>query len=345
MQRAFLKISTLVPGLLAGLLSFGAAPAQADTLTIYTTREPGLIAPLIEMFETDTGNKVETVFMKDGLGERVAAEGRLSKADVLMAVDVGNLTDFVEKGVTQPVRSEALEAAVPAQLRDAEGRWFALSARARVLYASKERVSQKDITYEQLAQPEWKGRLCLRSGQHPYNIALIAAYIAHHGEAKAEEWLKGVKANLARKAAGGDRDVARDILGGICDAGLANSYYVGAMRSGKGGEEQKKWGEAINVLLPKFEDGATHVNVSGAGVARHAPNRDLAVKFLEFLVSDKGQELYAQANFEYPVKDGVAISPLIAELGTLAPDTMPLSEVAKHRKKASELVDKVGFDG
>lgn len=330
---------------LAGLLSLGLAPAQAqDVLTIYTTREPGLMEPLVEMFEKETGVDVQTVFMKDGLGERVAAEGKLSKADLLMAVDVGNLTDLVEKGVTQPIRSEALDAAVPQQLRDAEGRWFALSQRARVLYASKERVSEKEISYEQLAQPEWKGRLCIRSGQHPYNIALIAAFLAHHGEAKTEAWLRGLKANLARKAAGGDRDVARDILGGICDAGLANSYYVGAMRSGKGGEEQKKWGEAIRVLLPKFENGATHVNVSGAGVAKYAPNRDLAVTFLEFLTSDKGQELYAQANYEYPVKPGVAVSPLIAELGALTPDSMSLSEIAKHRKKASELVDKVGFD-
>jgi len=343
MLRVLVSKAVFLP--LAAALGFAASAAQADTLTIYTTREPGLIQPLIEMFEKDTGHKVATVFMKDGLGERVAAEGRLSKADVLMAVDVGNLSDLVEKGVTQAIRSDALEVAVPAQLRDAEGRWFALSARARVLYASKDRVTQKEISYEALAQPEWKGRLCIRSGQHPYNIALIAAYLAHHGEAKTEAWLRGVKANLARKAAGGDRDVARDILGGICDAGLANSYYVGAMRSGQGGEDQKKWGEAINVLLPKFENGATHVNVSGAGVAAHAPNRDLAVTFLEFLVSDKGQELYAQANYEYPVKLGVSVSPLIAELGELAPDTMPLSELAKHRKKASELVDKVGFDG
>jgi iron(III) transport system substrate-binding protein len=213
-----------------------------------------------------------------------------------------------------------------------------------VLYASKDRTRLTQIRYEDLAKPEWKGKLCLRSAQHPYNTAVIAAYIAHHGEAAAETWLRGVKENLARRPGGGDREVARDILGQLCDAGLGNSYYVGRMRSGSGGPEQKKWGEAINVVLPTFENGGTHVNISGAALARNAPNRDAAVKLLEYLVSDKAQQEYAALDFEYPVKPGVKPAPLIAALGTLRPDTLSLQQIAAHRKAASLLAERIGFD-
>jgi iron(III) transport system substrate-binding protein len=261
-----------------------------------------------------------------------------------MTVDFGNLVDLVDKGVTQPVQSDVLNAAIPANLRDANGGWYALSLRARVVYVSRDRVTDTAITYEDLADPRWQGKLCIRSGQHPYNTALFAAYLARHGAAATEDWLAGVKANVARKPGGGDRDVARDILGDICAIGIANSYYVGLMRSGAGGPEQIAWGDAIEVVLPTFEGGGTHVNVSGAALAKHAPNRQAAVKLLEFLVSDEGQKLYADANFEYPVKPGVAPNAIIAALGELEPDTLPLAEIAGHRRAASDLVDKVGFD-
>jgi iron(III) transport system substrate-binding protein len=325
------------------LLGF-AAQASAAEVNLYTTREPGLIQPLLDKFTAATGIKVKTVFVRDGLAERVAAEGRRSPADVLMVVDIGNLLDLVDRGVTQAVRSPALDSAIPAQLRDPEGHWYALSLRARVLYASKERTKITQIRYEDLARPEWKGRICIRSGQHPYNTAVIAAYIAHHGEAAAETWLRGVKQNLARRPGGGDREVARDILGQLCDIGLGNSYYVGRMRSGSGGPDQKKWGEAINVVLPTFENGGTHVNVSGAAVARNAPNRESAVKLLEYLVSDAAQQEYAAVDYEYPVKPGIKAAPLIAELGTLVPDTLSLQQIAKHRKAASLLAERIGFD-
>ncbi|MBX9739882.1 MAG: extracellular solute-binding protein [Beijerinckiaceae bacterium] len=328
----------------AALLGVGSISALAQQVNLYTVREPGLVKPLVEAFTAKSGVKVNTVFLKDGLAERVAAEGERSPADVLMTVDVANLVEIVEKGVAQPVKSAALEAAIPSQLRDAGGQWFAVSLRARLVYASKDRVKETALNYEDLADPRWKGKVCIRSGQHQYNVALIAAYIAHHGEAAAETWLKGVKANLARKAGGGDREVARDILGGLCDVGVGNSYYVGLMRSGAGGPDQKKWGDAINVVIPTFKNGATHVNASGAAVAKHAPNRDNAVKFLEFLVSDEGQKIYSEANYEYPVKAGAQTHPIIAALGKLEPDTLPLAEIAKHRKAASVLVDKVGFD-
>lgn len=333
-------------GVLFGSAFSALASAQgvaAAELNIYTTREPALIQPLLDAFTAASGTKVNTVFLKDGLAERVAAEGASSPADILMAVDAGNLVDLVEKGVTQPIDSSVLNAAVPEHLRDTKGNWFALSMRARVLYAAKD-LDLASFHYEDLADPKWKGKVCIRAGQHPYNTALFADYIAHYGVAEAEKWLAGVKSNLARKAAGGDRDGAKDILGGICDIAIANSYYVGLMRSGKGGAEQVKWGEAIKVILPTFKNGGTQVNISGAAVAKHAPNKAEAVKLLEYLVSDEAQKIYAEANYEYPVKPGAAADPIIASFGALKIDSKSLSEIVSHRKQASELVDKVGFD-
>ncbi|WP_170964886.1 Fe(3+) ABC transporter substrate-binding protein [Rhizobium sp. H4] len=335
--------SILTSMLLAASALMSPGIAAAAEINLYTTREPALIAPLLEAFTKSTGTKVNTIFLKDGLAERVASEGASSPADILMAVDAGNLVDLVDKGVTQPVESSVLNSAIPEQLRDAKGNWFALSMRARVLYAAKD-LDISTFNYEELADPKWKGKICIRSGQHPYNTALFADYIAHYGAADAEKWLTGVKDNLGRKAAGGDRDAAKDILGGICDIGIANSYYVGLMRSGKGGEEQVKWGEAIKVVLPTFKNGGTQVNISGAAIAKHSPNKAAAVKLLEYLVSDEAQKIYAEANYEYPVKAGVAADPIIASFGELKIDSKPLSEIVSHRKQASELVDKVGFD-
>jgi iron(III) transport system substrate-binding protein len=323
----------------------GAAPqvAFAQEVNLYTTREPGLIQPLIDAFTKSTGIKVNSIFIKDGLAERVAAEGTRSPADVLMTVDIGALLDLSDKQLTQPVQSAVLDKAIPANLRGGKGEWFALSLRARVVYAARD-LNLSAITYEQLGTPAWKGKVCTRAGQHPYNNALIAAYIARHGEARAETWLTGLKAGLARAATGGDRDGARDIMGGICDIAVANSYYVGLMRSGAGGPEQQKWGAAIKVILPTFADGGTHVNVSGASIARNSPNRAAAVRFLEYLVSDDAQKIYAEANYEYPVKAGVAVHPIIAALGPLTVDSLSLADIARHRVAASRLVDKVGFD-
>ncbi|WP_029558107.1 extracellular solute-binding protein [Xanthobacter sp. 91] len=335
----------LLRSLLAGgalLVAAQGASAQ-QVVNVYTTREPGLAAPLFEAFTKATGIEVKSVFIKDGLAERVKAEGASSPADVLMTVDVGNLLDVVDAGVTQPVTSPALSA-IPANLRDPAGNWYALSLRARLVYAAKDEVKLSAITYEDLADPKWKGKVCIRSGQHPYNVGLVAAYIVHHGEEKAEAWLRGLKANLARKPAGGDREGARDILGGICDLAVGNSYYVGLMRSGKGGADQKKWGDGINVLLPTFQGGGTHVNVSGAAVAKNAPHKDAAVKLLEFAISPEMQAIYAKQNLEYPVIASAEVDPIIGALGPLKVDPIPLVDIAKNRKRASELIDKVGFD-
>ena len=327
--------------LAAGAVS--ALPAQAQVVNVYTTREPRLIQPLFDLFTKETGIKVNSIFIEKGVAERVAAEGANSPADVLMAVDIGNVLDFVARGVTQPVQSKVLTEAIPANLRDKDGQWFALSLRARLLYVSKDRVKETALTYADLADPKWKGKVCIRSGQHPYNTALIAAYINHYGAEKAEAWLRGVKANLARKPAGGDREVARDILGGICDIGVGNSYYVGLMRGGKN-EEQNKWGAAINVIFPTFPGGGTHVNISGASVTKNAPNKGNAIKLLEFLVSPEAQAAYAKVNHEYPVRPDVTPDPIIAALGPLKIDQIDLTAIAKNRKLAAELADKVGFD-
>ena len=342
MTRSPLNRLTRV-GLLACLAALVAGPVAAQELNLYTTREPGLIQPLLDAFTEQSGVTVNSLFVRGGLAERVGAEGTRSPADVLMTVDLGNLLDLVERGLTQPVESATLESAIPSNLRGPNGEWFTLSMRARVLYAARD-LNLSSFTYEQLDDPQWRDRVCSRAGQHPYNTALFAAYIAHHGEAQTESWLRGLTSNLGRTAAGGDRDVARDIMGGICEIGIGNSYYVGLMRSGAGGPEQEQWGAAIKVILPTFERGGTHVNISGASVARNAPNRAAAVRFLEHLVSDEAQKLYAEANFEYPVKAGATVHPIIAALGPLNVDSLPLTEIVRHRNTASRLVDQVGFD-
>lgn len=322
-----------------------AAPAAAEEVNIYTTREPGLIQPLLDAFTKETGIETNAVFVESGIAERLEAEGANSPADIVMVVDYGMLIDMVERGLTQPVESDVLNAAVPENLRGPEGHWYALSMRARVIYVSKERVSEESMTYEDLADPKWQGRVCIRSGQHPYNNALFSAMIAKDGADATEEYLTALKSNLGRTAGGGDRDVARDILADICDVGVGNSYYVGLMRSGKGGPEQEQWGDAIRVILPTFADHhGTHVNVSGAVVAKNAPHKENAVKLLEFLVSPEAQAIYAKGNFEYPVLAGAEIDPIIGALGPLKVDDLPLHEIYDHRSTASELVDKVGFD-
>ncbi len=323
------------------------APQTAQAggeVNLYTTREPGLIQPLLDAFTRETGIKVNTVFLKDGLQERLKAEGERSGADILMTVDTGNLLDLVDAGLVQPVQSAVLDAAIPAHLRGAGGEWFALSLRDRVVYADKDMKIPAGFTYEDLARPEYKGKLCIRSGQHPYNTSLVSAMIAHAGAAKTEAWLGGMKANLARKPAGGDRDVARDILAGICDIGVANTYYVGRMKNAEPGSEQRQWGDAIQVVRPVFAGGGTHVNISGAALARNAPHREDAIRLLEYLVSDEAQALYAKANYEYPVKAGVALDPVIEAIGPMQVDALALGEIHKHRREASALVDKVGFD-
>jgi iron(III) transport system substrate-binding protein len=329
----------------AGLAAFAAAatPALADEVNVYTYREPGLIKPALDAFTKNTGIRVNTLFAADGLAERMRAEGSNSPADLLIAVDIGRLQQAIDLGVTQPVKSDVLEKAIPAQFRDPQGQWYALTLRSRIVYAAKDRVADQALTYESLADPKWRGKICIRSGQHPYNTSLIAAYLAKHGEAKTEEWLKGVKANLARRPSGGDREGARDILAGVCDLAIGNSYYVGLMRNAKD-EEQRKWGAAIRTVNPTFAGGGTHVNISGVVMAKNAPNRASAIKLMDYLVADSAQHIFSDLNYEYPVVAEAPVADSVKSFGALRPDTLPLNEVGKNRKAASMLVDKVGFD-
>ena len=333
---------------LAILISASAlASARAETpgeVNIYSYRQPYLIDPLLQEFTAETGIKTNVIFAEKGLIERIQAEGRNSPADLLLTVDIGNLSQATAAGIAQPVVSETIDAAIPATYRGKDDEWIGLTRRARVVYASKERVKQDAITYEDLADPKWRGRICIRSGQHVYNVALIASMIAAHGEPWTETWLRGVKANLARKPAGDDRLQVKGVYSGECDIAVGNTYYMGAMLRDKKHPEQKAWANSVNMLFPNTGDRGTHVNVSGAILAKNAPNKDNAIKLLEFLASDKGQEMYAEVNNEYPVKEGVPWSALVQSWGEFKPDPISLNEIADLRKTASELVDKVGFD-
>jgi len=339
---ALLRRVTCVVLLAGAIASWGLSGARAENeVNIYSYREPGLINPLLAAFTKETGIKTNVVFATSGLIERLAAEGKNSPADLLLTNESGLLLQAVAAGVTQPVKSAVLESAIPVQLRDPDGRWFGLTRRARVVYASKDRVQQNAITYEELADPKWRNKICIRSGQHTYNVALVASMIAHHGEVETEKWLTGLKANLARRPSGGDREAVRDVKAGLCDLAVGNTYYMASMLKNP---DQKAWAQAVRMLFPNEADRGTHVNVSGVSLALNAPNKKNALKLMEFLVSPEAQRIYADANGEYPVVEGVAASPLVQSWGKLHPDPLPLAKIAALRKKASELIDRVQFD-
>jgi iron(III) transport system substrate-binding protein len=342
-KRAGARSLTRIAAALVAIASIGSVASAQGEVNIYSYREPQLIDPLLKAFTTKTGIKTNVVFASAGLNERLAAEGKNSPADVLLTVDAGRLSEAKDAGLTQAVDSAVLKS-VPVQFRDAGDHWFGLTMRGRVIYASKERVKQDTITYEELADPKWKGKICIRSGQHVYNTSLVATLIAHKGEAYAEEWLKGVKANLAQKPAGGDREQVRDVRNGKCDLAVGNTYYMALMMTNEKNPEQKEWASAVKILFPNAADRGTHVNISGVALAKNAPNRANAVKLMEFLVSDEAQQLYATANNEYPVSTKVQPSQIVQSWGPLKADTLPLDNIGKYRKRASELVDKAGFD-
>lgn len=319
-----------------------AAPAFADgAVNIYSYREPKLIEPLLKAFTAKTGIATNVVFANTGLIERLAAEGRNSPADVLLTNESGLLFQAVAAGVTTPIKSGIIDKQVPAEFRDPAGHWIGLTRRARIIYAAKDRVQQPAMTYEDLADPKWRGKICIRSGQHTYNVALVASMIANLGDEKAEAWLNGVKANLARKPAGGDREQVRDVHAGLCDLAIGNTYYMVAMQKSP---EQKVWADGVKMIFPNAADRGTHVNASGMALAPNAPNAANAMALMEFLVSSEAQQLYAEADGEYPVVPGVKASALVESWGPLKADPLPLSKIAEFRKKASEMIDRVRFD-
>ena len=343
MKRLIQK--SLVIAAAAATVAAGSSTAvAADELNLYSYRQPFLLKPLVDAFTEETGTKVNVVYAQNGILERIRAEGKNSPADLVLTVDIGRLNDMVEAGVLAETKSDILEERIPANLREADGRWYALTTRARVLYVSKDRVDpDKTFTYESLADPENKGKICVRSGKHVYNISLIASMIANKGEAAAEDWLKGVKANLAFKPQGNDRAQAKAIFAGQCDIGIANSYYYGKMVTNEK-PEQQDWANAVRVVFPNQDDRGTHVNVSGAGVLKSSTRQKEALELIEFLAGDKAQEIYAHMNFEFPVVDSVSADPITAKWGEFKVDPISLTEVAKYRAAAAKLVDKVGFE-
>jgi len=329
--------------ILALVLCSTALPALAEEVNIYSHRQPDLIQPLLDAFTSETGIAVNVAFVDKGMVERLVAEGDRSPADLVLTVDIARLMQVVAADVTQPVQSEVLEANIPAEFRDPADHWFGLTTRARIVYASKDRVAPGEVTtYEDLADPKWRGRICTRSGTHDYNVALLAAVIAHDGAEAAKAWAEGLKANLARKPDGGDRDQAKAIWAGECDIALGNTYYMGQMLADP---EQAAWANAVNVVFPTFAAGGTHMNVSGVAMTKAAPNKDAALRLMEWLSSDTAQAIYAETNYEFPVKPGVARSAVVQGWGDFTPDTLPLADVAAQRPAALQLMEEINFDG
>ncbi|MDP1732084.1 MAG: extracellular solute-binding protein [Devosia sp.] len=339
------KTMRLTAAVLSAVVAGTAAPAfaQSTEVNVYSYREPGLIQPLLDKFSAETGIKANVLFAGDGLLERVAAEGDLSPVDVVLTVDIGNLVGAKEQGLTQPITTPAIER-VPAEFRDDEDGWVALSLRARVFYVSRDRVTETALGYENIAGPEWKGRLCTRPGDHVYNIGLIANRIAAWGADKTREWLTAVRDNLAFAPNGSDRAQVKAILDGTCDLAIANTYYMGLMLTNETEPEQKQWAASARIIYPDADGEGTQVNAAGAFIARHAPNVENANKLIDFLLSAEAQQLYADANYEYPAVTTVRPAELTLSWGELNPSPVPLAEVAAHRGEAAALVDELRFN-
>ena len=327
-------------------MSLAAAASHADgEVNLYSYRQPFLIEPMLEEFTRQTGTKVNVVFAKKGMIEKIKAAGDNNPADAVLTVDIGRLDALHKAGLLEGVDSAVLNEAIPANLRHPDGLWFGLTTRARLALTSKDRVKPGELeTLADLADPKFKGRICSRSGKNGYNVALIASVIAHEGEEAAEKWLSGVRDNLARKPQGNDRAQARGIYEGVCDVAISNHYYMGKMATNEKKPEQKKWAKAVNVQFLDQNGRGNHVNISGAAVINGAKNRDNAVALLEFLAGDKAQNMYATVNFEFPVKDGIKTHELVESWGSFKADTLSLDEIASHRTTATKLVDKTGFD-
>jgi len=324
------------------VLGFGAL-ASAETVTVYSYRQPDLIAPLLDAFSEASGYEVQSVFLNRGMIERVQAEGDNSPVDVYLTVDISRLVALEEAGITQAADFDAVTRNIPAQYRDDEGHWFGLTQRGRVFYVAND-LENPPTTYEDLADPAYAGLICHRDGQHPYNNALFASLVANLGAAATTSWMEGLKANLARTPTGNDRAQAKGIFDGECQIGIGNTYYVGLMLTNEEEPEQQDWAAAMNVVLPNTEDRGTHMNISGMAMAANSPNPAGARALMEFLASDEAQTLYSEIVFEYPVSPNARVSDIVAGFGDLNPDTLALTEIAANSATASEIVDAVGLN-
>jgi len=339
-----LRLALLAP-LAAALVAAAPARAQDAVLNLYSARHYQTDEALYANFTKATGIRINRIEAGDEqLLERLKSEGANSPADVLLIVDASRLYGAQQLGLFQPVRSATLESRIPAALRDPNGEWFGFSSRARLIVYNKSRVRPSEVsTYESLADPANKGRVCVRSGSHPYNLSLVAAMIEHLGEPKAEAWARGVVANFARAPKGGDTDQIKAVAAGECDVALSNSYYYARiLRSTK--PEDREVAAKTGIVWPDQGSFGTHVNVSGAGVLRHAPHREAAVKFLEYLASDEAQRYFADGNNEWPAVKGVAVkNPALEAMGTFKADPLPIAVLGRNTPAAQKLVDRTGW--
>ncbi|MEL6288773.1 MAG: Fe(3+) ABC transporter substrate-binding protein [Pseudomonadota bacterium] len=333
---------------LAGGLAFALAlpitPAQANgEINIYSYRQPFLLKPLLDAYEDKTGTKANVVYAAKGLAQRLEAEGEQSPADVVLTVDISRLSVLADKDLFAPISSAEIEKNVPAQFRHPEGKWTALSLRARVIAISKKAGDADKLKHdEDLATPAWKGRLCTRPGSHVYNRALLASVIAAHGVEEATAWAKGVVGNLARKPQGHDRAQAKAIMEGQCDVAIMNSYYMGKMMTSDKAE-QKDWANAVNLIFPNQGDRGTHVNISGGGIVKTSKNKDEATRLLAFLTSPEAQRIYAETNFEYPVNPAVKPSETVKSWGAFTKDKLSIEKIAELSPTAQKVIDQTGW--
>ena len=317
--------------------------AEEKVLNLYSARHYQTDEALYTGFTRQTGIKINRIEGKeDELLERIKNEGANSPADILLTVDASRLAAAHEMGLFAPVKSKRLEVRIPANLRAED--WFSFSTRARVIVYAKDTIKVEDVqNYADLADPKLKGKVCTRSGSHPYNLSLMASFIAHQGEARAEEWAKGIVANFARAPKGGDTDQIRAVAAGECAVTLTNTYYVARLlRSDKA--EDKKVMEKVGVVWPDQKGYGTHINVSGGGMLKHAPHKEAALQFLEYLASDDAQRYFADGNNEWPVVAGVKVTnPALETLGKFKADPLPVGSLAMYRAKAQIIFDRAGY--
>ncbi len=320
--------------------------AGIEEINIYSYRQPFLIKPLLNAFTNETKIKVNVIYSQIGIINYLKKSNQKSRVDLVLTTDIAPLYKLAKNGLSQPVYSEILEKNIPAQYRDPNHHWFGLTARARIIYASKNRVKEGEIkNYEDLSKPEWRGRICIRSAKHTYNLSLISSMIIAHGVAKTEKWLREIQFNLARLPYGNDRVQVKAIYEGVCDIAIANSYYFGKMIYNTKNPEQIDWAESVNLIFPNQSNRGTHMAVSGIAMARNAPNKANALILMEYLSGSAAQYKYARENFEFPVKEGVERSPLVEEyMGNFKADKVSIEEIAANRDKAMQLVDKIAFD-
>ena len=337
--------TTLAAAFAVALSAAAPALAQDPVLNLYSARHYQTDEALYANFTKATGVRINRIEAGDEqLLERLRSEGTNSPADVLLIVDASRLYNAQQLGMFQPVKSAVLESRIPASLRDPNGEWFGFSSRARVIVYSKARVKPADVpTYESLADPVNKGRICVRSGAHPYNLSLVASMIEHLGEPRAEAWAGGVVANFARASKGGDADQIKAVAAGECDVALSNTYYYARLLRSTRAEDQELVAKT-GIVWPDQASFGTHVNISGAGVLKHAPHREAAVKFLEYLSSDEAQRYFADGNNEWPVVKSVVVkNPALEAMGTFKADPLPIAALGRNTPAAQKLVDRAGW--